>query len=174
MYKLLAGTTFLIGVLLLVIVAENSQAQFGSQLQVGINRITEPGQLGDTLSVWGDVRLPGRYIVPRGAEVAKVIQYAGGPSGSRIGSGQNAWSRTRISISISQFDQITGEMNYHQFHMKYNDEISREMRNFQLSNDDIISVEVRQKAGFLDVLGIIGPVLGTITTSYLLYDRIIR
>jgi len=174
MYKSITRTTLLIGVLLFVFIAENSQAQVGSQLQERINRITEPGQLGDTLSVWGDVRIPGRYIVPRGAEVAKVMQYAGGPTGSRIGSGQNAWTRTRISISISQFDQDTGEMNYHQFHMRYNDEISREMRNFQLSNDDIVTVEVRQRAGFMDVLGVVGPILGTITTSYLLYDRIIR
>jgi len=156
------------------IAAENVKAQGGLQFQENLIRIVQPGQLGDTLSVWGDVREPGRYLVPRGVKVSQVVEFAGGPAGSRISGNQNAWSRTRISISVSKFDEKTGETDYHQFHMKYNDELPPEMRYFQLSSNDIVSVEVRQKPGFLDVLGVIGPILGTLTTSYLFYDRVLR
>lgn len=174
MYRIFTATVFS-ALMLSGMLFDKAVAQTAADFQGGIIRITQIGQLGDTLSVWGDVRTPGRYLVPRNSPVAKVLQFAGGPAGNqRIGGGRDPWSRSRISISISRFDDSDQVVNYHQFNMKYNDEIPREMRTYELNNDDIIIVEVRQVPGFLDVLGVVGPILGTITTSYLLYDRLLR
>lgn len=153
---------------------EVSEAQTGLRYQENLTRIVGPGQLGDTLSVWGDVRQPGRYLVPRDTELAQILEFAGGPAGSRVNGNQDAWTRTRISVSVSKYDALTGQTDYTQFHMRYNDEVPPAMRRFSLSSNDIVSVEVRQKPGFLDVLGVIGPILGTLTTSYFFYDRVIR
>lgn len=174
MFKKLVLKLLLLTPIFLCLSYADAEAQFGNLDEQGIIRIAIPGQLADTLSVWGDVRTPGRYLVPRGAPVAKVLQYAGGPTGSRIGGGQNVWAKSRISISISQFEPQSSQINFHQFNMRYNDEIPLDLRTYSLNNDDIILVEVRQVPGFLDVLGVVGPILGTITTTYLFYDRFLR
>ncbi|WP_340102791.1 hypothetical protein [Rhodohalobacter sp. 8-1] len=150
------------------------EAQFQSDTGGALVRITQPGQLSDTLSVWGDVLTPGRYLVPRGSTLAEFMQYAGGPNSSRnVGRG-NPWSRLRLSVTVSQYDAVTQEMDLMKFHLRFNDEVPREMREFRLTNDDIVTIEVRQAPGFLDVLGVVGPILATVTTSILLYDRVIR
>jgi len=151
------------------------QAQFQLDMGEGLIRIAQPGELSDTLSIWGDVRTPGRYLIPRGSTLAQLMQYAGGPASQRnIGSRDNPWSRSRVSITVSQYDPDTQDMDLRQFHLRFNDEVPREMRAFRLTNDDIVTIEVRQAPGFLDVLGVVGPILATITTSVLLYDRVLR
>ncbi len=136
--------TVLFGFLVIHLFSDEAQSQSMADFQAEIIRVTQIGELGDTLSVWGDVRTPGRYLVPRDVPVAKVLQYAGGPTGNRSGGGgRDPWSRSRISISISSFDENTQEINYYQFNMKYNDRIPRELRTYELKNDDIIMVEVR-------------------------------
>src|SRR6056297_3984756 len=70
------------------------------RLSEGFVRIAEPGQIADTLSVWGDINAPGRYIIPRGTTVGELISYARGPA--RQQGGQRAdWNEIRLEISIS-------------------------------------------------------------------------
>ena len=91
--------------------ASNAQTAASSQmfrLSEGFVRIAEPGQITDTLSVWGDISAPGRYVVPRGTKVHELISYARGPIASRT-AGQNLdWSKVRIQISVSRYNQSTG------------------------------------------------------------------
>jgi len=155
-------------------IVSDVKAQFTGEISEGLVRIAQPGELSDTLSVWGDVRTPGRYLIPRGSTLAQFMQYAGGPTVQRnIGRG-NPWSRSRLTITVSQYDPDTQDMDLRKFHLRFNDEVPLEMRVFRLTNDDIVTIEVRQAPGFLDVLGVVGPILATITTSVLLYDRVRR
>ncbi len=150
------------------------KAQFQLDTGEGLVRIAQPGELSDTLSIWGDVRTPGRYLIPRGSTLAEFMQYAGGPISQRYIGRDNPWSRSRLTITVSQYDPDTQNMDLRKFHLRFNDEVPREMRVFRLTNDDIVTIEVRQAPGFLDVLGVVGPILATITTSILLYDRVKR
>src|SRR5690625_7683850 len=66
--------------------ASNAQTAASSQmfrLSEGFVRIAAPGQITDTLSVWGDISAPGRYVVPRGVKVHELIAYARGPVAAR-------------------------------------------------------------------------------------------
>ena len=49
------------------------------RLGEGMVRIAEPGEIADTLNLWGDISAPGRYIVPRGTKLPDLISYARGP-----------------------------------------------------------------------------------------------
>lgn len=72
------------------------------RLAEGMVRIAEPGQIADTLSLWGDVAAPGRYIVSRGTTVNQLISYARGPLSIRSGETDLDWSEVRLNIRISR------------------------------------------------------------------------
>ena len=54
-----------------------NQLQYSQQFRLGerIIRVAEPGQLADTLNVWGDVNSPGRYLVPKNTTLPQLISY---------------------------------------------------------------------------------------------------
>jgi len=139
--------------------------------------LVEPGQLADTVNVWGDVGRTGRYLVPRDITVVQLLSYAGGPGSLRQNLGRNPsslFSQTMVRVTISKYDkQANREVSKH-FSFKYHDRVPEEFRTYDLSNEEVISVQVERKPTFLDYVGVIGPILGTLTTSYLFYDRVIR
>jgi hypothetical protein len=70
-------------------------------------RVAEPTQIADTVLVWGDIVLPGTYIVPRGISLAQMIAYARGPINLRTQETDLDWSQVFVEISITNRD--TGE-----------------------------------------------------------------
>lgn len=140
------------------------------RLGEGIVRIAEPGQLADTLNVWGDVNNPGRYLVPRGMNLASLVSYARGPARLTTNETSMDWSKLRLEISVSQknggFEEITN------FRYSYNDPVPQGMRDFKLENEDIISIQVRRRASFVDYVRVIAPVVSTVATSILIVERL--
>lgn len=111
-------------VLSLVVFNQKASAQTGQsamfRLSEGFVRIAEPGQIADTLSVWGDINAPGRYIIPRGTTVHELISYARGPIGSRT-AGQNLdWSKVRLEINVSRFQENSGTESIFSYTHIYN------------------------------------------------------
>lgn len=153
-------------------------AQFnqGNNVNQALIRLVEPGQLADTVNVWGDVVQTGRYLVPRDITIVQLLSYAGGPGGLRqnINNNNSIFSKTRVKISISKYDTKTKREVAKHFTFKYSDRVPEEFRTYDLSNEEVISVQVERKPTFLDYIGVIGPILGTITTSFFIYDQIIR
>ncbi|NGP76692.1 hypothetical protein G3570_08610 [Balneolaceae bacterium YR4-1] len=153
-------------------------AQFGEDDNINevLIRLVEPGQLADTVNVWGDIGRSGRYLVPRDMTIAQLISYAGGPNsltGAQRGAGA-AFAKSRIKVTLSKYDSENRREVAKYFSFRYSERVPKEFRTYNLSNEEIITVEVERKPSFLDYLGIIGPILGTITTSYFIYDQIIR
>lgn len=137
----------------------------------GMVRIAEPGQRADTLNVWGDVSLPGRYIVPKGTNLADFISYARGPVRLQTRETQIDWSKIRLEINISRFDPETGEQVTN-IEYSYRDPIPQEFRTFTLQNNDLVSVQVRRRPIFIDYVNVIAPIVSLLLSTILLYDRV--
>ncbi|REL33834.1 hypothetical protein DYD21_10540 [Rhodohalobacter sp. SW132] len=142
------------------------------RLAEGIVRIAEPGQLADSVNVWGDVSAPGRYVVPRGTRAHELISYARGPIGFRTGETTLDWSKMRLEVNISRYDHETGEETVQNFRFRYNEPYPAELRRYRLSNDEIISLEVKRRAAFVDYVRVIAPVLTAVATGFLIVDRL--
>ena len=150
----------------------NNQLQVGQQFRLaeGIIRIAEPGQLADTVNVWGDVGVTGRYIVPRGTNHTTLISYARGPVRTGTGETDLDRARFRIELFVSRFDQLDAEER-HAFTYRYEDILPNEMRTFSLRNGDLVYVQVRRRPTLRDYITIISPTLTLVLTAILLYDR---
>ncbi len=136
----------------------------------GIVRIAEPNQLADTLSIWGDISLPGKYMVPRGTYVSDLISYARGPLRVQSQETQLDWSRVRLDIAISRYTQDQGEQLV-EFRYRYNEPVPEEMRYFRLENNDLVSVQASRRPVFIDYVRVIAPTLSVVLSTILLYDR---
>jgi hypothetical protein len=143
------------------------------RLGEGMVRIAEPGQLADTLAVWGDVSNSGRYIVPRGTTPHELISYARGIQ--RTGFADQIeldWSKRRIEISISTYNKETGIETVERFTYRYNEPYPAELRTYQLRNDQIITVEVKRSATILDYVRFVAPITTFIASTYFLIERL--
>ncbi|MDZ7720008.1 MAG: hypothetical protein U5K72_14420 [Balneolaceae bacterium] len=144
------------------------------QMAEGFVRIAEPGQLADTVTVWGDISSAGRYIIPRGTKPHELISYARGPQTRMSGGGQEValdWSKLRLELSISTYHPERGR-TVQSYEFRYSDPYPAELRNYRLQNDQIVSLQVKRRPGLTDYLRVLGPVLSVTTTTILLIDRL--
>jgi hypothetical protein len=150
----------------------DGQLQYSQMFRMaeGFVRVAEPGQIADTLNIWGDVSLPGRYMVPRKTNVADLISFARGPMRFQTGETQLDWSRVRLDIAVSRFDPEFGEQAF-RFRYDYNQPMPEGMRDFTLQNNDLISIQTRRKPIFIDYVRVIAPTLSIILSTILIYDR---
>lgn len=172
------STTYLSSAIALgfiLLFAKPGIAQFGQidDLNPGYIKITEPGQLADTLSLWGDVGRSGRYIIPQGTTALELISYGGG-FGSQRNINTNAFAKLRLYVSISRFNEARNEETVDRFKFKYTDPVPAELRYYRLSNEDVVTLQVKRKPAFIDYLGVIGPVLSAVVTSFVIYDQVIK
>lgn len=143
------------------------------RLAEGFVRIAEPGQLADTLNVWGDVSAPGRYIVPRGTTVHELISYARGATRQRGGQDQNLdWNKLRVEINISSYNNSRQSETVENFTYRYNEPYPAELRDYELENDDILSVEMKRRPNFLDYLRVFSTVVSATATTIIVVDRL--
>ncbi len=147
-------------------------AQFPEQLSDRYIRVAEPGQLVDSLNVWGDVNSSGRYLVPEGTNLPDLISFAFGYT-SITGREVNIdWARTQVEVKVSRFDENRRSVEVAYFRYRYHDPEPVEMWEFELQNNDIITLQVRRRPSLADYVGVIAPVLSVLTTSILLWDRL--
>jgi hypothetical protein len=137
----------------------------------GLINITEAGQLADTLNLWGDIRISGRYLVPRGTNLTELISYAKGPQG--LNSAQT-WSKVKLDIYISRYNVGSSQYQNTSFGFKPNEPLPSEMRNYSLRNGDVITVKASRKPSFRDYFSVIAPVISLGLTTFLFVDRLNR
>jgi hypothetical protein len=155
-------------------IAIPAQAQIPETLSDRYIRVAEMGELVDSVNVWGDVNSSGRYLVPEGTNLPDLISFSFGYGQVRGGGGQSNvdWTKTQIEIKVSRFDENRKVVEVAYFRYLYHDPEPVEMWEFDLQNNDIVTVRVRNKPSLTDYLGVIAPVLSVITTSIFLLDRL--
>ena len=166
----------LCGLLLFPLFAETAMSQIGQmqafRLAEGYVRIAEPGQAADTLSVIGDLNNPGRYIVPRGIKLDEMLAHSRGPIGSRSATQNIEWNKIRIETTVSRYNTETRTASSQTFTFRYNETYPDEMFEYTLKNGDVITVEVKRKAAFLDWLRVFSTVVGATATTIIVVDRL--
>ena len=165
----------LIGLLLFPLLAETAMAQTQAQafrLSEGYIRIAQPGQVADTLSVIGDLNAPGRYIVPRGMKIDELLAHARGPVGSRQSAQSIDWNIMRVETTVSRYNPETRTASSQTFVFRYDDTFPEAMWEYELRSGDVIKVEVKRKAAFLDWLRVFSTVVSATATTIIVVDRI--
>ena len=145
-----------------------------SRVTGGLIRIAVPGEIADTVSVWGEVNNSGRYLMPRGTSVAQMLSFARGPSRIRTNETIIDWSDIRIEVTISSYDAVTKESDRKFYTFTYKDEFPVELREVKVRNEDIITVELKRKPVIRDYINVIAPSLSLVFSFWALYDRINR
>lgn len=153
--------------------AQTQQLYTSQQFRLGerLIRIAEPGELVDSVNVWGDVGSAGRYLVPKGTSLAKLISYSFGPRTLTGGDTQIDWSKMRVEINILEFDE-NGEQQFTEFNYRFEEPFPDGMNTFMLKNNQTVAVRVKRKPSFRDYVGLIASTLSAVATTIILLDRL--
>lgn len=133
----------------------NMQNSRNFQMAEAIIRVAEPGQLADTVMIWGDVTAPGTYLVPRGTRLMELVSYAKGPRGFSSLETQLDWSKMRISLMLNPTDGRPVQ----RVNIRYNEPLDPIFRDSRVRNLDVVAIEVKRKPIFADYVRVIGPIL---------------
>ena len=166
----------LIGLFLFPLFAETAIAQISQtqafRLSEGYVRIAQAGQVADTLSVIGDLNAPGRYIVPRGTKIDELLAHARGPVGSRFSAENIDWNKIRVETTVSRYSPESRMAESTTFIFTYDQTYPEEMWEYSLQNGDVVKVEVKRKAAFLDWLRVFSTVVSATATTIIVVDRL--
>lgn len=148
--------------------------QYSQQFRLadGIVRIAEPGQIADTLNVWGDINNPGRYMVPVGTTLPELISYARGPYEYRTGQTTIDWSKLRIEVHVSHHIKGKRKNRITNFTYRYDDPVPEKMQNFVLHNNDVVSLQVKARPSIVNYLQVIAPVITSVATVILIFQKL--
>lgn len=112
---------------------------------------SEPGDVTILVNVWGTVRNPGLYEVPRGTTLSTLFSVAGGPSVAQ---------RTRRQTRTIEVRLVRNEGGERRpiFHSEMENDIIVENEDPVLQAGDVLTVEtvVRQGFGWRDLATIVG------------------
>ncbi|WP_138429472.1 hypothetical protein [Fodinibius saliphilus] len=146
-----------------------------AQIQQGGNRlirVAEIGQLADSINVWGDVGSSGRFIVPEDTKLPELISYSFGYNVLRGNQNNIDWAKTQIEVKVSRYNADRRFVEVAYFRYRYHDPEPKEMFEFDLQNNDIVSLQVRRKPSFTDYVDVVAPVVSVIATSILLIENL--
>lgn len=152
--------------------AQTNQLYSSQQFRLGerIIRIAEPGQLVDSVSVWGDVGSAGRYLVPKGTTLPLLLTYSFGPQ-TLGGETQLDWSKMRVEVNVNK-KMNDGSVEFKQFRYRFEEAFPEGMYDYRLSNNETITVRVKRKPSFRDYVGVVAPVISAIATSIIIIDQL--
>lgn len=137
-----------------------------------IIRVAETGDLADTLNVWGDINSPGRYLVPTSTNLPELISYSFGPSNFQNREAALDWTKLRMEIKISRFDEDGQDVTVDRFQYRYDENEPQELFDYDLENNDIVTIQVKRKPAFADYVGVIAPVISSVATGFLIIERL--
>ena len=154
--------------------AQNRQTPVSQQFRLAerIIRIAEPGQLTDSVNVWGDIGSSGRYVVPKGTTLPLLLSYGFGPQTLRDGQTNLDWSRMRVEINIQEYDEKNELQTMEKFKYRFEEPFPEGMNNFIVENNQTVTVRVKRKPSFRDYVGVIAPAISAIATTIVIVDRL--
>lgn len=135
-------------------------------------RVAEMGELVDSVNVWGDVNSGGRYLIPEDTKLPELISYSFGYAQLRGRDSDIDWAKTQIEVKVSRFDENSRLVEVAFFRYRYHDPEPVEMFEFELQNNDVVTLQVRRRPSLTDYVGVIAPILSTVATSILLIERL--
>ncbi len=134
-------------------------------------RIAEPGQLADSINVWGDISA-GRYLIPRGTTLLELLTYGTGPNTINDSQTRLDWSRMRVEVYLNDFNKETGEFDATTFTYRFEEPLPAEMETIQLKNNQTVIIRVKRKPAFRDYVSVVAPVISAVATTFLALSRI--
>ena len=135
-------------------------------------RVAEMGELVDSINVWGDVGSAGRYLVPEGTNLPNLISFSFGYASITGREANIDWSRTQVEVKVSRFNSNNRIVEVAFFRYQYHDPEPVEMFEFDLQNNDIVTLQIRRRPSLTDYVSVIAPVISVVATSFLLIDRL--
>ena len=163
-----------ISVICFLFISTSVSAQIPEGFSDRYIRVAEIGQLVDSVNVWGDVSSSGRYLIPEDTKLPELISFSFGFVQQRQ-SGRDAsvgGEKQEIEVKVSRYDRDQQMVEVAYFRYRNYDPEPVEMFEYDLQNNDIITVQVTRRPSFTDYLGVIAPVLSVITTSILLLENV--
>lgn len=170
--------------LVLLVLAAPVRAQIDlsqlDQFRPDIVRLVPPGGLGDTINVWGTVRLNGRFLVPRGTTVTEMLSYTGGPTitdvtrygGSEIRGVFNYYSLQQVEVYVNRYDESNQRETVETWTYRLSEPFPEDMRRYQLQNGEYVTVNIRRRPSALQYVIFGVSVVGSLAGSYFLLERI--
>ncbi|WP_417372122.1 hypothetical protein [Gelidibacter japonicus] len=154
--------------------AQTKQLSTSQQFRIAERfiRIAEPGELADSVNVWGDVGSSGRYLIPKGTDLARLISYSFGPRTLSDSQTQIDWSKMRVEINVQEYDNEEGGVAITKFKYRFEDPYPEGMKDFVLKNNHIIAVRVKRKPSFRDYLGVFASTVSAVASTIILLDRL--
>lgn len=137
-------------------------------------RVAEIGQLADSINVWGDVRSSGRYLVPKGTNLAELISFAYGVTQLRGRESDIDWAKTQLEVKVSRYKKQKKMVDVALFKYKLDDPEPPEMFDLDLQNNDIVTLQVKRKPSFTDYLRVVAPTVSLFATSMLLIQNLTK
>jgi len=158
--------------LVFAVICTISTSQLHAQQADRFVRIAELGELVDSINVWGDVNSAGRYLVPEGTKLPELISFSLGYNTLRGREAELDWSQVNLEIKVSRLNAEQRLMEVAYFRYQYHDPEPVEMFEFDLQNNDIVTLQVKRRPSFRDYVQVIGPAIGAFATSLLLIERL--
>lgn len=126
---------------------------------------SEPGDVTVLVNVWGTVRNPGLYEVPRGTTLSTLFSVAGGPSVAQRTGRQTRTIEVRLVRNEDGLRQPV-------FHSVMENDIAVSSEDPVLQEGDVLTVETVLRQGFSwrDIF----PVLGAAASMALIIERLTR
>ncbi len=158
-------------ILILFAAAPDASAQSVSELdrsrysQAAYYNYSEPGDVTILVNVWGTVRNPGLYQVPRGTTLSTLFSVAGGPSIAQ---------RTRRQTRTIEVRLVRNEGGERRpiFNSVMENEVVVAAEDPVLQEGDVLTVETvtRQRLSWRDLF----PVVGAAASMALIIERLTR
>src|SRR6056297_1641434 len=168
-YKLKVAVSFFC----LLMISASAYAQVPEGFGDRYIRVAEIGQLVDSVNVWGDVSSSGRYLVPEDTKLPELISFSFGFTEQR---GQRDVSvggeKKEYEVKVSRYDRNEQIVEVAYFRYRNYDPEPIEMFEFDLQNNDLVTINVSRVPAFTDYVSVIAPILGTLATSILLIERL--
>jgi hypothetical protein len=160
------------GIFIFLFTFQLAYAQLPETLSDRYIRVAEMGELVDSINVWGDVNSAGRYLVPEGTNLPDLISFSFGYSQLGGRDSDIDWTKLQVEVKVSRFDAQRRMVEVAYFRYRYHDPEPVEMWEFELQNNDIVTLQVRRRPSFTDYVSVVAPVISILATSFLLLDRL--
>lgn len=155
----------------------SAYAQVGTELRMttDVVRIAQPGQLADTVNVWGAVGRPGRFLVPRNTTIPQILSYTGGPGADWRQTQAGVFrffSLPQVEIYINRMDENNGEEIVEMFTYRFQDPFPKGMRDYELNNGEYVTVHLRQRPSIFEYLSFGASLITSLLGVYFVMERI--
>ena len=132
---------------------------------------SDPNKVNIEVNIWGYVKMPGKYIIPKGTSSVDLISYAGGPNSDTKIDKIRLIRPKNDSLNISE-DKIF-EFNFND--VLWEDKIiNKKLPNMTLEPGDIIVVSGEPKMFFKDNLSVILSISSTVISVAILMVTILK